>query len=200
MDKYPFFVKLYCWEMRNSMKEDARIIQSKSLLQQAFLLLLKDKTFDEISIAELCRKAGVSRQTFYSNYRYKEDVLLEHLDDILNEFYNYNISKLDFDEVFQILSMIFTKYRHFLQNLFRANLDFQIMFRFEKLLKRMNTNVIMHSHIEYIDCFFAGGMYLVLRKWLLMGTPITALELTSVFKQISAPVIQPLRKKETSTD
>jgi AcrR family transcriptional regulator len=180
------------------MKEDARIIQSKALLQQAFLMLLKDKTFDQISIAELCRKAGVSRQTFYSNYKYKEDVLLEHLDDILNEFYSYNLPQLEFDEVFQILSKIFIKYHEFLQNLFRANLDFQIMFRFEKLLKRMNSDLVNHSLIEYINCFFAGGMYLVLRKWLLMGTPITALELTSVFKQISTPVIQPLRQKNTN--
>ena len=55
--------------------------------------------------------------------------MLEHLDDILNEFYNHNLSQLEYDEVFQILSMIFTKYHQFLQSLFRANLDFQIMFK-----------------------------------------------------------------------
>lgn len=180
------------------LKEDARVIHSKALLQQAFLLLLKHKTFDEISIAELCKKAGVSRQTFYSNYKNKEDVLLEYLDDILNEFYSHNLSQLEYDEVFQILSMIFTKYHEFLQSLFRANLDFQIMFRFQKLLKLMHSEFQDHFLIEYINYFFAGGMYLVLRQWLLTGTQITALELTSMFKQISAPFIQSLRNKTTN--
>jgi len=193
MDSQLLFVKL---KGGNDMKEDARITQSKSLLLDAFLLFLEHKSFDEISISELCRKAGISRQTFYSNYKNKEDVLLEHLDNILNEFYSRNLSKLEYDEVFHILSVIFTKYHHFLQNLFRANLDYQIMFRFERLVQQMNSEFQDHSHIEYFNCFFAGGIHLVLRKWLLLGTPITATQLTSVFKQISAPVVSNLRQTE----
>ena len=43
-------------------------------LQEALILLLEKKTFEEISITELCKKAGVSRMAFYSNYKSKAEL------------------------------------------------------------------------------------------------------------------------------
>ncbi len=43
----------------------------------ALLELLMIKDFSDISISELVRRAGVSRQSFYRNYNSKEDVVLE---------------------------------------------------------------------------------------------------------------------------
>lgn len=43
----------------------------------ALLELLKTKEFKEISVSELVRRAGVSRQSFYRNYKTKEDIVLE---------------------------------------------------------------------------------------------------------------------------
>ena len=41
----------------------------------ALLQLMQKKAFDRISITELCRKAGVSRMSFYRNFESKEAVL-----------------------------------------------------------------------------------------------------------------------------
>ena len=38
----------------------------------ALLELLKTKEFKEISVSELVRRAGVSRQSFYRNYKTKK--------------------------------------------------------------------------------------------------------------------------------
>lgn len=43
----------------------------------ALLELLNTKEFKDISISELVRRAGVSRQSFYRNYKSKEDVIFE---------------------------------------------------------------------------------------------------------------------------
>ena len=43
----------------------------------ALLELLKTKEFKDISVSELVRRAGVSRQSFYRNYKTKEDIVLE---------------------------------------------------------------------------------------------------------------------------
>ena len=48
--------------------------QITGYLQEALILLLEKKTFDEISITELCNKAGVSRMAFYSNYKTKAEL------------------------------------------------------------------------------------------------------------------------------
>lgn len=49
------------------------------------MLLLEKKKFSDISISELCREAGVSRQIFYSLYESKENIIIDLL-----QSYNYS--------------------------------------------------------------------------------------------------------------
>lgn len=48
--------------------------QITSYLQEALVLLLDKKSLNDITITELCQKAGVSRMAFYGNYKSKEDL------------------------------------------------------------------------------------------------------------------------------
>ena len=48
--------------------EDKRIIKTKRCLKRAMTEMLEKEDFEHISITELCRKAEVSRITFYSHY------------------------------------------------------------------------------------------------------------------------------------
>lgn len=65
--------------------------QKKSLrknVMEALLLLIKTKSFDLISITDICKRAGVSRTGFYSNYKTKSDVLEEIFRELINDFNN----------------------------------------------------------------------------------------------------------------
>ena len=59
---------------------------AKSNLTEALFLLLKEKPLKEISIKELCDRAGLSRLSFYRNYSSKEDILKQHLTGITSVF------------------------------------------------------------------------------------------------------------------
>ena len=48
--------------------EDRRIVKTKRNLKEALIAMLDKEDFEHISITELCRKAEVSRITFYSHY------------------------------------------------------------------------------------------------------------------------------------
>lgn len=61
--------------------EDKRIIKTKRSLKTAMTDMLGKKDFEHISITELCRKAEISRITFYSHYNDKYALL----DDIFND-------------------------------------------------------------------------------------------------------------------
>lgn len=50
-------------------------IRSKNLIRSALLSLMKDKSFDQITISEVAQKAGVNRGTFYAHYRNLSEVL-----------------------------------------------------------------------------------------------------------------------------
>lgn len=48
--------------------EDKRIRKTKKTLKTTLIKMLKEETFDQVSITELCENADISRITFYSHY------------------------------------------------------------------------------------------------------------------------------------
>src|SRR5699024_7072102 len=50
------------------MKRDLRIVKTLSAIDTAFLELLQEKSFDKITIKEICERALINRATFYSHY------------------------------------------------------------------------------------------------------------------------------------
>lgn len=55
-------------------------LTSQRLIADALLVLLKFKQFSDISISELCKEAQVSRQTFYTLFESKENVITYELE------------------------------------------------------------------------------------------------------------------------
>ena len=56
---------------------------AKTELTKALLSLLKKKKLHEITISELCNKAGLSRLSYYRNYDSMEEIIREHLSGML---------------------------------------------------------------------------------------------------------------------
>ena len=63
--------------------EDRRIIKTKRCLKTALIDMLAQEDFEHISITELCRRAEVSRITFYSHYNDKYALLDDVFEDML---------------------------------------------------------------------------------------------------------------------
>ncbi len=52
-------------------KEDPRIVRTRQLLHQAFLALLREKSFQDITIQDIAERATVIRVTFYAHFQDK---------------------------------------------------------------------------------------------------------------------------------
>lgn len=61
-------------------------VKSQKLIAESFFELLQEKAYYDISIKEICTKAGISRQTFYSLYGTKEDVIRFYLAETFAEW------------------------------------------------------------------------------------------------------------------
>ncbi|HBF68508.1 MAG TPA: hypothetical protein DDW20_04210 [Firmicutes bacterium] len=57
-------------------KEDARIIRTKRDLANALEDLLKERSFNDISIKDITDKALISKNTFYNNFNDKNELLV----------------------------------------------------------------------------------------------------------------------------
>jgi AcrR family transcriptional regulator len=64
-------------------RENQRVVITRRMLKESMLKILKEKDLDSISVAELCREAGINRSTFYRHYEILRDVLTE----IQRDFY-----------------------------------------------------------------------------------------------------------------
>ena len=51
-----------------SKKQDPRTVQTKALIKQTLLEMLKKTAFDKITVSELCKIARINRGTFYLHY------------------------------------------------------------------------------------------------------------------------------------
>ena len=56
-------------------KKDRRTRRTRQLLRSALLALLKEKSYEEISVQDIIERADVARSTFYMHYLDKDDLL-----------------------------------------------------------------------------------------------------------------------------
>lgn len=67
-------------------KENPTALRSKSALKDALLSLLAEEPLADISVAQICSRAQLTRPTFYNHYSSKDDLAAEVIDDALDEF------------------------------------------------------------------------------------------------------------------
>ncbi len=73
-------------------KEDLRIRRTHKLLCDAMFSLLEKKSFDDISVVEICDKAMVHRATFYKHFEDKYHFMEYVMKEKIREFYENNNS------------------------------------------------------------------------------------------------------------
>ncbi len=59
---------------------DRRVRRTRERLGDALIALVQEQPFDAIAVQDVLDRAGISRSTFYTHYRDKDDLLLSDLD------------------------------------------------------------------------------------------------------------------------
>lgn len=67
--------------------------KNQFVLEQAFLRLALQYNYDDISISDICREAGLSRKVYYRLFENKNDVLYALIDHALGGFEAYEPEK-----------------------------------------------------------------------------------------------------------
>lgn len=80
---------IYCMK-----KEDQRIKVTKLLIKESLSKLLKEKSFDKISIKELCDLADINRGTFYTHYKDLNDLQTKIYNEFIESFQSTFIPSL----------------------------------------------------------------------------------------------------------
>ncbi len=96
-------------------------IDVKALISDALLELCNEKPLSKISISDIQKKSGVSRQTFYNHFRDKND-LIQHiyLDRIIS---NWKVVSTDLEYYDSLLDVFdrYARYQYFLKQALSLN-------------------------------------------------------------------------------
>lgn len=161
-------------------KDDLRVIKTRKLIYQTLLDLMKEKTFEEIKVSDICSKAMINRSTFYAHYEDKYELLVDFLSNLKEEFaheLNENCKEnLSIREYYIRLISLFLDHIDSKRDVYnsiivnnRSSIMMDILLSVvnDDILKRFKENDInLKVPTEVISKFYLGGVINIGMEWL----------------------------------
>jgi AcrR family transcriptional regulator len=175
------------------MKEDLRVRKTKKALSDAFISLLKEKHFEEITINELCDRAEIRRATFYKHYTDKLHFLACFTRSLRDQFdINFWSSEKPENTADYYIEYVKRAIEYLdnnstlVENTLKSDLFTTMMAiiteqNYKDTKARLEKSVLagmkLHASIETVAAMFTGGVATTIYIWLLAGKQKPAEEL-----------------------
>ncbi|WP_026885562.1 TetR/AcrR family transcriptional regulator [Clostridium beijerinckii] len=152
---------------------------TKDFITTAILQLLATEKLSELTVSQVCKRAGVSRMAFYRNFNDLEQILYEYYQPkIAAVFYTIHQNP-SFSDKFDIQLKFF--------NTFSDDLLSSVDRGYEPIIQQIFIEEINKFYApdsgEYWTTFMSAGVYAVWRKWFLGGQQKSLQEIMEFFKQ-----------------
>ncbi len=139
----------------------------KEAITQALLILMKHEPYEEISVAEIVRKAGVGRSSFYRAFLDKNDVLEQYVTSLfsLSSQLDDPYSSANLKQTIILHYKAYYENREFLKTLVRN----RILYRFMGTMRMITEDTIERNNLTinvYQPAFFSAACLGVLTRWL----------------------------------
>jgi len=147
---------------------------SQKLIGDAMLRLLENTPFAEISVSDLCKEADVSRQTFYSLFGSKENVIAYTIQNsccYIPEDNDRGCRSASFTLFCRHYSAFIVEHRHLLELLVRNGMmHFLYDAQYSSFMgcEHFFRDVTGDSRVYLVD-FIAGGMNGIAKNYVLTG-------------------------------
>ena len=149
-----------------------RVVLTKTLLKNSLITMLQTQSIYQISIRELCERAGINRSTFYKYYGNQFDLLNEMEKDLLINIEKTLVSVEEYDK--NVLEQIITyleKDIDFIRLLLNYNVDPEFpkdlmsMAPIHQIIKSQLVD-LPESEQDYYYRFLLFGCYEIVRTWI----------------------------------
>lgn len=172
-------------------KSESKYFNTAVKMDLALISLLKKKSFEYITVKELCDVAGVNRSTFYLHYETIGDLLVETANYLIDGFVSYfdvdsidfvrNIPKREPGELNFISDRYLTPYLTYIKEnkeVFATALLNGKFFEFEKVYDRMFEHIfnpiLEKFHYpdgdrKYVIKYYLNGITAIVSEWLKDG-------------------------------
>lgn len=165
--------------LRLSNKESNKI--TRECIESALILLMAEKEYNEITISEIVKIAGVSRTAYYRNYESKEDILKTLLHDLIADI-NGAMEQFSYiteqENYWKTLFVTIKAHTDTLRTLIKAGFGYVIL---EEITKHMTDSIAEEdTKSRYDMIFWSGAVYNILINWVQYGMKQTEDEMVQI--------------------
>ena len=139
-------------------------------IYEAVFQLMEQKRINEITVSELCQRAGVSRISFYRNFDYISDVPFRYLSEQLEEWWiESNQEKNQFTPSSNFWNLLFKqlkKNERVIKLLYRSNASFIMK---DIIFKSCGPQLAKNDNEAFVRAILAGSIYGYTEEWIKRG-------------------------------
>lgn len=146
----------------------------KECITKALIKQMETQSFEDISITSLVKTAGVSRVSFYRNFKSKQDILEKHLDTLIKEWGKEFEEKGDPTYFSESLLTHYYNYKDFYLLLYRQGLSPLI---YENIRSATGIDASQNNIERYAKSLVAGSIFGWVDEWLRQGMTETPQEI-----------------------
>ena len=175
----------------NGSKSQSKYYSTACLMDEALIALLEKKSYEFITVKEICEKAGVNRSTFYLHYETMEDLLSECIEYVgrkIGEKYKAEsvinkslISTCPKEELLLFTPKYLLPYLDFIKENQKVHLAAVLQpkaMKSNEIANHLRTELfypilvrfgIPRDEIEYRMTFYLNGVSAVITEWIKRG-------------------------------
>ncbi|MBQ9211465.1 MAG: TetR family transcriptional regulator [Clostridia bacterium] len=168
-------------------------LASQQQIAQAMMRLIRVKPYAQISISELCKEADISRQTFYTLFTSRENVMIFTLQSrycCTGELERTGRENACVQEGLQGLCRGYSRYlvrnRELIHTLVENQIDYLL---YDSFFEALNQSECLFGQLEaplrsYASSFYAGGVSCIAKQYALNGCTATEAQLEELLIQL----------------
>lgn len=183
-------------------KSESKYFNTAKKMDKALISLLEEKSFEYITVSEICKRADVNRSTFYLHYENTVDLLNETARFLLDDFMSYfnvdakNITnkfkESSLDELNFISNEYLQPYLTYIKDnksVFSTVLLHSVSFGFNEIFQNLYENIfnpILERYNypiadrKYAMMFYLNGITAIVTEWLKDGCEKTIEEVSLI--------------------
>ena len=156
------------------MKQAERVDRTKKNISLALYALLLRKSYEEITVSDICRKADISRVSFYHYYDKKDDILVQFSDEKFAEFFDdfTKLESMTFEDLIVELFRFLKRNSRQLTILRYANKENILLEQFHSYGRYLFSHTLTSELLKgkkdnpFLLPFLVGGLFQTIMSWL----------------------------------
>ena len=174
---------------------DKRVYKTLTKIEKRMVTLLNVKSYDDISIKDICDESGISRGTFYQHYRDKDDFLFQYQKAMMKKG-KRRLTQIQFEERRQffehalnfwinegelLLLLLRDNGAYIVHQAIKKNLQQNIEVR---LVPIMNTQALTNKEKYFVIIFMSNAVLGVLQDWVQRGRQESPKEISLMIDKV----------------